>query len=357
MSVDWYCNHVWIRTAAGAHLGSTTRIEKIMKAAIYRKYGPPEVLGIENVARPTPKDDEVLVRVRASSVTSGDVPMRGFRDAGVFWLPMRLMLGLFGPRNPIAGQEFAGQVESVGQAVTRFRVGEAVFGMTWLHGANAEYAVVPADALITIKPEMLTDAQAASVPFGALSALAFLRDLGGVQRGQKILVYGASGCVGVFAVQLAKHLGAAVTGVCSTANVDLVRSLGADRVIDYTREDFTGTGETYDVIFDTVGVTAFTRCRRALKPNGVHLFLSGGLLQILQSLWTSMRPGKRVVFGVPHSSCEDLMYIRNLIEAGAIRPVIDRTYHLHEIVDAHRYVDTGRKKGSVVIEVAGQARP
>jgi NADPH:quinone reductase-like Zn-dependent oxidoreductase len=327
-----------------------------MKAAVYRKYGPPEVLGIEDVARPTPKDTEVLVRVRASSVTSGDVRMRGFRDAGVFWLPMRLMLGLFGPRNPIAGQEFAGQVESVGHAVTQFRAGEAVFGMTWLHGANAEYAVVPADALITTKPDPLTDAQAAAVPFGALSALAFLRDLGGVQRGQNILVYGASGCVGVFAVQLAKYFGAVVTGVCSTVNVDLVKSLSADRVIDYTREDFTKSGETYDLIFDTVGVTAFSRCKRVLKPNGVHLFLTGGLPQILQALWTSMRPGKRVVFGMPRNTGKDLAWIRDLIAAGAIGPVIDRTYPLHEIVEAHRYVDTGRKKGSVVIEVAGQSQ-
>ncbi len=322
-----------------------------MQAATYRAYGPPEVLRIEDMARPTPKFGEVLVRVRASSVTSGDTRIRGFKEPGVFWLPLRLMLGLFAPRNPIAGMEFSGEIEAMGEAVTQFQVGEPVFGMTWLHGANAEFTAIPADALIATKPDMLTDAEAAAIPFGALSALVFLRDLGRVQRGQKVLIYGASGSVGVFAIQLAKHFGAEVTGVCSTVNVDMVRSLGANHVIDYKNEDFTRQGKTYDLIFDTVGTTSFFRCRPALTPHGRHLFLSGGLTQILQALWTSMRRGKRVIFGVPSNKRTDLLMVKGLIEDGTIRPIIDRTYALNDIVEAHRYVDTGRKKGSVIITI------
>lgn len=327
-----------------------------MKAATYRAYGPPEVLRIEEMARPTPKAGEVLVRVRASSVTSGDARIRGFKEPGIFWLPLRLMLGLFAPRNPVAGMEFAGEIESIGKSVIQFRAGERVFGMTWLHGANAEFTTIPADALIATKPDKLTDAEAAAIPFGALSALVFLRDLGRVQSGQKVLVYGASGSVGVFAVQLAKHLGAEVTGVCSTTNVAMVKSLGADTVIDYKKEDFTKLGETYDLIFDTVGATSFSQCKRALAPEGRHRFLNGGLTQIVQALWTSMRRGKRVVFGVPNNTRDDLLVIKGLIEDGKIMPVIDRTYNLHQIVEAHRYVDSGRKKGSVIITMDGLAQ-
>lgn len=324
-----------------------------MQAATYRAYGPPEVLHIEEKDRPTPKAGEVLVRVRASSVTSGDARIRGFKDPGIFWLPMRLMLGLFAPRHPVAGMEFSGEIEALGKAVTQFRVGEPVFGMTWLYGANAEYLTIPSDALIAIRPSKLTPKEAAAVPFGALSALVFLRDLGQVKRGQKVLIYGASGSVGVFAVQIAKHFGAEVTAVCSTANVDLAKSLGADHVIDYRTQDFARQGKAYDLIFDTVGVTAFSWCRHALTPQGRHLFLSGGLTQIAQALWTSMRGGKRVVFGVPKNTKADLVVIKSLIEDGTIRPIIDRVYPLHEIVEAHRYVDTGRKRGSVVIMIDG----
>ena len=323
-----------------------------MKAAIFRKYGPPEVLKVEEARRPIPKDSEILVRVRVSSVTSGDARIRGFRAPVVFWLPMRLMLGLLGPRNPVAGQEFAGDVAAVGKAVTQFRVGDRVFGMTWLHGANAEYLTIPANGLVATRPDGLTDAQAAAIPFGALSALAFVRDLGRVRRGQKVLVYGASGCVGVFAIQIAKAFGAEVTGVCGTANMEMVRLLGADKVIDYTAEDFTRRGETYDLILDTIGVTSFRRSRPALTPNGVQLFLAGGLTQIIQMLWTSLGRGKRVVFGSPRNTRLDLLTIKALVEAGTISPFIDRAYRLDEIVEAHRYVDTGRKKGSVIINIA-----
>ncbi len=327
-----------------------------MKAATYSSYGPPDVLKLADVARPTPKDNEVLVWVRASSVTSGDARMRGFRVSGLFWLPLRLWLGLFGPRYPIPGMEFSGRVMAAGAKVTRFKVGEPVFGLN-LFGANAEYAVVPEDAVMAPKPDMLSDAEAAAVPFGALTALLFLRDLGQVKSGHHVAVYGASGNVGVFAVQLAKYFGATVTGVCSAANMALVKSLGADRVVDYASHDFTAGGETYDIIFDTVGRTRFAHCKRALKPHGRHLFLDGGLREIAQTLATALRRGKRVIFGVPSPAQEDLAVIKTLIEAGQITPVIDRTYPLHDIAEAHRYVDTGRKRGSVVIDVDGLAWP
>lgn len=323
-----------------------------MKAATARRYGPPDVLRVEDLPTPTPKDTEVLVRVAASSVTSGDVRLRGFRDAGVFWLPMRLMFGLLRPRNPVPGMEFAGRIDAVGARVTRFRVGGRVFGMA-LQGANAAYLVMPEDGVIAITPAALTDTQAAAIPFGALSAWLFLRDLGRLKAGQRVLVHGASGNVGVFAIQLAKDAGAEVTGVCSTANLAMVRALGADHVIDYTTTDFAGSGATYDIIFDTVGSTSFAASRRALTVDGRHLFLSFGLKQMAQMAWTALRGGQRVICGMPATSAAALSYIKDLVEAGRIRPVIERIYRLEEIAAAHRHVDTGRKKGSVVIAIDG----
>jgi NADPH:quinone reductase-like Zn-dependent oxidoreductase len=323
-----------------------------MKAATCRNYGTPDVLNVEDVPQPTPRAGEVLVRVQSTSVTSGDVRMRAFTGAGVFWLPMRLIFGILRPRNPIPGMEFAGRVALAGKGVTQFRVGDLVFGMK-IGSANAEYVAVSETAAIAAKPDNLSFEQAAATPFGALSALAFVRDFAGVKAGEKILVYGASGAVGVFAVQLAKHLGAHVTGVCSTANLALVKSLGADAVIDYTKTDFTKAPGTYDVILDTVGATSFSRSRRVLAPSGRHVFVVMRLTQILQALWTFLRPGKRVVVGIAGSPKEDLMLIKGLIEAGKIKPVIDRTYDLHQIAAAHAYVDTGRKRGAVVVNVAG----
>jgi NADPH:quinone reductase-like Zn-dependent oxidoreductase len=322
-----------------------------MLAVTCRRYGAPDVLKIEEVARPTLKADEVLVRVRASSVTSGDVRMRAFTGAGIFWLPMRLLFGVLRPRNPITGMEFAGTIAAVGQDTTGFRVGDAVFGMK-IGGANAELVAVRDAGAIVAKPEGLTFEEAAVVPFGALSALAFLRDFVQVKPGQKILIHGASGAVGVFAVQLAKHFGAHVTGVCSTANLELVTSLGADQVIDYSKDDFTQTENVYDAILDTVGGTSFSRSKRVLAPYGRHVFAVQTLTQLLQALWTSMRRGKRVIVGFSGGeSKEDLLLIKGLIETGRIRPVLDRTYRLPDIVDAHRYVDTGRKRGGVAISI------
>jgi NADPH:quinone reductase-like Zn-dependent oxidoreductase len=322
-----------------------------MLAVTCRRYGPPEVLTIEDVARPAPKDDEVLVRVIASSVTSGDVRMRAFTGAGIFWLPMRLLFGVLRPRNPITGMEFAGIIAAVGQGATAFRVGDTVFGMK-IGGANAEFVAVREAGAIVAKPEGLTFEEATVVPFGALSALAFLRDFVRIEAGQKILIHGASGAVGLFAVQLAKHFGAHVTGVCSTANLDLVTSLGADQVIDYSKTDFTRGPGVYDAILDTVGGTSFSRSKRVLAPYGRHVFVVQTLTQLLQALWTSMRRGKRVIVGFSGGdSKEDLLLIKGLIETGRIRPVLDRTYRLPDIVDAHRYVDTGRKRGGVAVSI------
>lgn len=322
-----------------------------MRTATCRRYGPPEVLKIEEVSRPAPKAGEVLVAVHSTSVTSGDARMRAFKGAGIFWLPMRLIFGLLRPRNPFPGMEFAGKVAEIGKDVTKFSVGDLVFGMK-IGGANAEYVAVRENAAIAIKPERLGFNEAAVAPFGALSALAFLRDFARLKSGENILVHGASGAVGVFAVQLAKHMGATVTGVCSTANLELVKSLGADTVIDYTATDFTQAPRVYDVILDTVGGTSFSRSKRVLAPSGRHVFLVQDWLQLLQSLWTSVRPGKRVVCGISGGDSQhDLIEIARLIEDGIIKPVVDRRLQLDAIVDAHRYVETGRKRGGVVVSV------
>ena len=323
-----------------------------MRAVTCREYGPPDVLQIEDVERPVPKVNEVLVAVHSTSVTSGDARMRAFKGAGIFWLPMRLIFGVLRPRNPITGMEFSGRVAEVGKDVTTFRVGDPVFGMK-IGGTNAEYVAVRETAAIALKPAALGFEEAAVTPFGALSALDFVRDFAKLKRGEKILIHGASGAVGVFAVQLAKRMGATVTAVCSSANVGLVKALGADTVIDYTTIDFTQAPEVYDVILDTVGGTSFSRSKRVLAPNGRHVFVVQDWPQLLQALWTSMRPGKRVICGFSGGdSTADLAQIAGLIEQGIIRPVADRTFQLDAIVDAHRYVDTGRKRGGVVVSVA-----
>jgi NADPH:quinone reductase-like Zn-dependent oxidoreductase len=323
-----------------------------MRSVTCRRYGPPEGLKVEDVHKPTPKADEVLVAVHSTSVTSGDARMRAFKGAGIFWLPMRLIFGVLRPRNPITGMEFSGRVAEVGKDVAAFRIGDPVFGMK-IGGANAEYVAVRETAAIALKPEALGFEEAAVTPFGALSALDFLRDFAKLKRGEKILIHGASGAVGVFAVQLAKHMGATVTGVCSTANVEMVKSLGADAVIDYTVSDFTQTDDVYDVILDTVGGTSFSRSKRVLAPNGRHVFVVQDWPQLLQALWTSMRPGKRVICGISGGdSQEDLVEIAGLVDQGVIKPVIDQTFQLNAIAEAHRYVETGRKRGGVVVSVA-----
>ncbi len=325
-----------------------------MQAVTYRQYGPPDVLKVEDVARPVPAAGEVLVRVQVSSVTSGDVRMRAMSEGGIYWLPMRLIFGLFRPRNPLMGMEFAGVVAETGTGTKDFHPGDAVFGMR-IGGGNAEYVVVCEDAAIARMPGGLTFEEAAVVPFGALSAMAFLRDFAQVKLGQKVLIHGASGAVGAYAVQIAKQIGADVTAICSTANTALVRSLGADRVIDYTKADFTREDATYDVILDTVGGTSFARCKHLLMPQGRHVFVSHGLVQLIQAIWTRMRGGKRVVIGFSAgNSRDDLNLIKALLDVGQIRPVLDRRFRLRDVVEAHRYVQTGRKRGGVALSIGAE---
>lgn len=325
-----------------------------MKAIVYTQYGPPEVLQLKEVEKPVPKPNEVLIKVYASTVTTGDCNVRGFVfvPPGFGFMP-RLVFGIRKPKKTILGTEFSGEIEAVGNEVKQFKAGDHVFGIdSALLGSYAEYVCRSEERALSIKPAILTHEQSAVIPFGAGTALYFLRDKGHIQRGQKILIIGASGGVGSYAVQLAKYYGAEVTGVCSTANVELVRSLGADKVIDYTKEDFTKSGETYDIILDTVcGKTSFSRCKPVLKERGIYVAVAGGLREVGQMLRTSMFGKKKVIIGTPPERKEELLFLKELVEAGVLTPVIDRIYPLEQSAEAHRYVDTGRKKGNVVIAV------
>lgn len=324
-----------------------------MKAVMYERYGAPDVLQLKDVHKPTPKDNEVLIRVYATTVAAGDCRMRKPDPAAA-----RFYNGLFRPRKiNILGFEVTGVVEDVGRAVTRFRAGDEVFGSCGIgFGGYAEYKCLPeagsdADGCVAIKPANMSFEEAAAVPIGAMTALHFLKEAD-IQSGQKVLIYGASGSVGTYAVQLAKYFGAEVTGVCSTVNLDMVRSIGADKVIDYTREDFTRGDETYDIIFDTVGKSPFGASLKALKPNGYYLHaLYIAPARVLRGMWASRTSSKKVIGETASSAPEDLDFLRQLIEAGHIRAVIDRRYSLAEVAEAHRYVEKGHKKGNVVVTV------
>ncbi|HEV2655212.1 MAG TPA: NAD(P)-dependent alcohol dehydrogenase [Ktedonobacteraceae bacterium] len=323
----------------------------LMKAIVYTQYGPPDVLQLKEVAKPTPKDKEVLIRIDATTVTAADCELRSLKLPIWLRLPIRIYLGLIRPRNKILGQDLAGEIEAVGKEVTRFKKGDQVFGWTGFRlGAYAEYTCLSEDGVLAIKPATMTYEEAAAVPLGGLNALHFLRN-GNVQSGQKVLIQGAGGSIGTFAVQLAKYFGAEVTAVDSTGKLDMLRSIGADHVIDYTQEDFTKNGETYDVIFDVVGKSSFTRSVRSLKHNGRYLLANPRLSQMVRGRWTSRRSSKQVIVGAASEKTEDLLFLKELIEAGKIQSVIDRGYPLEHIAEAHRYVDTGHKKGNVVITV------
>lgn len=320
-----------------------------MRAIVATQYGAPEVLQLAEVATPTPNAHEILIKVRATTVNAGDSRMRSFTVPPLFWLPARLTLGITKPKQPIFGMELAGEVVAVGKEVKRFKPGDQILASTFTanFGAHAEYKCLPEDAPILIKPESISYAAATTLPIGANTALHFLK-AGQIQRGQKVLIYGASGGVGTFAVQLAKHFGAEVTGVCGPSNSALVKSLGADHIIDYTQEDFTKNGVTYDLIFDTVGKTTFAQCKRSLTANGGYLHTVMAL-PALPKLWAAITTGKRIIGGTAMPSIESLSFLKTLVETGALKPVIDRCYPLEQMVEAHRYVETGRKRGQVVI--------
>ncbi len=321
-----------------------------MKAIVHTKYGAPEVLQLKEVEKPTPRENELLIKIFATIVSSGDDRIRGAKFPPLFWLPARIMFGFVKPRKKIMGTSLAGEIESVGENVKLFRKGDQVFGSTdFGPGAYAEYICMSEEGALAIKPANMTYEEAAALFFGGHTALHFLRK-GNIQSGQKILIYGASGSVGTYAVQLARHFGAEVTGVCGTTNLELVKSLGADTVIDYTKEDFTKNGETYDTIFDTVGKSSFSGCIRSLTETGFYLrAVNLELSTIVRGVWTSITSGKKVVGGVAYEKREDLIFLKELFEAGKIKPVIDRTYLLEQMAEAHRYVDKGHKKGDIVI--------
>jgi NADPH:quinone reductase-like Zn-dependent oxidoreductase len=320
-----------------------------MKAVVYTTYGTPDVLQISEVPTPTPKTNEVLIRIHAAAVTTTDCNLRGGDKL------MRLVFGLRRPKRQVLGTEFAGEIEAVGKDVTRFRAGDQVFAATGAgFGAHAEYICLPEDAALAPKPTNATYAEAAAICEGGMTALPFLRDTGKIQHGDRVLINGASGAVGASAVQLAKAFGADVTGVCGPTNVDLVRSLGADTVIDYSQTDFTRTGQLYDIIFDAVGKSSFSRCKDSLKPDGVYLATVPSLALYAHVLWTAKLGGKKAKVAAtglrPASEkVTDLRYLSGLAEAGTLTPTLDRSYPMTQVAEAHRHVETGHKKGSIVI--------
>ena len=337
-----------------------------MRAVLYDRYGPPEVLRLHEIERPFPRENELLVRVYAGAVNFGDLTARKFDTISSrefhmpmpLWLPARLSFGLRKPRNPILGSELAGEIVEVGPAVREFKPGDQIFAYTGMKmRANAEYICIPENALVGLKPSNMSYAEAACLPYGGLMALSLLRKVT-IAQGDRVLINGASGGIGAMALQLTKHFGAEVTGVCSTPRVDYVKSLGADYVIDYTREDFTENGKTYDLIFDILGKSTFARCKGSLNADGVYLLASFKMGKVLQMLATSIirrLPGrknsKRVICAIAGEDRNDMTLLKDLAESGQIKTLIDRTFPLEQTAEAHTYLEKGRKKGSVVLSM------
>ena len=330
-----------------------------MKAIVNTEYGSPNVLHLTEIEKPVPMDNEILIRVHATSVNFGDMMARNYKAITprqfnmpfLIWLIAKISFGLNQPKITILGNEFAGEIEAVGSDVKRFMPGDQVFGYSGERmGAYAEYLCMPEHGMLAIKPSNMTFEEAAGVPYGALMALSLLRRVN-IQPGQKVLINGASGGIGSAAVQIARSLGAEVTGVCSTSKVEFVKSLGVARAIDYTKEDFTQNGETYDLIFDILGRSSIPRCKSSLKQNGIHLFASFKIKQLFQMLWTSRSGGKKVICALGPGNNDDLNSIKELIEAGKIKPFIDRCYPMEHTAEAHSYIEQGHKKGNVVIRV------
>ena len=326
-----------------------------MRAIVWTHYGSPDSLQLQARAKPTPKDHEVLIRIVATTATAGDCELRRLQFPFLLRVPLRLYVGLKTPyRITVLGQELAGEIEAVGKNVTRFRVGDQVFATTGLgFGAYAEYIALPEapkQGALALKPINMTYEEAAAIPVGGLEALYFLKKAQ-IQSGNKVLIYGAGGSIGTVAIQLARYFGAEVTGVDSTGKLAMLRSIGADQVIDYTQVDFTTRSQTYDVIYDVVGKSPFARSVRSIKPNGSYLVGNAGLSQMLRGLWTRATSRKNIMWGAAVHKTEDLLFLKALIEAGHLKTVIDRCYPLEQVAEAHRYVDEGLKKGNVVITV------
>jgi NADPH:quinone reductase-like Zn-dependent oxidoreductase len=321
-----------------------------MKAIVYTKYGPPDVLKLKEVEKPIPKNNELLIKIHAVTVNTGDCEMRRIEIPNLIWFLVRIYFGLIKPRKKILGAYLAGEIEAIGKDVKRFKKGDQVFAVSGARfGAYAEYICLPSTYAMALKPVNITYEEAATIPLGGLNALHYLRK-GKIKSGQKVLINGAGGSFGTFAVQLAKYFGAEVTGVDSKEKLDMLRSIGADHVIDYTQEDFTKNGETYDVIFNVVSKSSFSRNIKSLKKNGYYLLVNpAGLSQIARGLWTSIVSSKKVVFEFASEKTEDLVYLKKLIEDGNLKSVIDRCYPLEQAAEAHRYVEKGNKKGNVVI--------
>lgn len=324
-----------------------------MKAILHTSYGPPDELQLGEVDKPVPKENEVLIKIFATTVTTSDCNSRNMTFVPkLFVLPTRMEFGITKPKNNILGLDLAGVIESVGVNVKQFNLGDQVFGTTEpAFGAHAEYICLPEDGVLAIKPSNMTYEEAATIPVIGNTALHFVRDMGNIQSGDKVIINGASGGIGTFAVQLAKYYGAEVTGVCSTTNMDMVKSLGADHFIDYTKEDFTHNDQTYDVIFDAVGKSSFSRCKNSLRENGIYLATVPKFEVLLQMLWTSKMGNKKVKLEGAPAKIENLLYLKELIESGKLKTVIDRIYPLEQTAEAFRYVESGHKKGNVVIIV------